>query len=121
MFQILVELQRTIYLAVGEQIRLLSVGGDWLAFMGFLPMGIVFGAAHALTPGHSKAVLATYLAGSDAKDLGIAGPAHVFATSGPPIEMTIRSPRAILRSEANKGASVPHDACGARPKREQNP
>ncbi|TIL73324.1 MAG: ABC transporter permease [Mesorhizobium sp.] len=67
MFQILVELQRTIYLAVGEQIKLLSAGGDWLAFMGFLPMGVVFGAAHALTPGHSKAVLATYLAGSDAK------------------------------------------------------
>ncbi|RWN24184.1 sulfite exporter TauE/SafE family protein [Mesorhizobium sp.] len=67
MFQILIEFQRTIYLAVGEQIKLLSVGGDWLAFMAFLPMGIVFGAAHALTPGHSKAVLATYLAGSDAK------------------------------------------------------
>ena len=66
MFQILVEFQRTVYLAVGEQIKLLSVGGDWLAFMGFLPMGVVFGAAHALTPGHSKAVLATYLAGSDA-------------------------------------------------------
>ncbi|TIM12369.1 MAG: ABC transporter permease [Mesorhizobium sp.] len=67
MFQTLVEFQRTIYLAVGEQIKLLSAGGDWLAFMGFLPMGVVFGAAHVLTPGHSKAVLATYLAGSDAK------------------------------------------------------
>ncbi|RWQ40808.1 MAG: ABC transporter permease [Mesorhizobium sp.] len=67
MFQILIEFQRTIYLAVGAQIKLLSVGGDWLAFMAFLPMGIVFGAAHALTPGHSKAVLATYLAGSDVK------------------------------------------------------
>ncbi|RWO21544.1 MAG: ABC transporter permease, partial [Mesorhizobium sp.] len=43
MFQILVEWQRTIYLAVGEQIKLLSAGGDWLAFMGFLPMGVVFG------------------------------------------------------------------------------
>lgn len=27
-------------------------------------MGILFGAAHALTPGHSKAMLATYLTGS---------------------------------------------------------
>ncbi|MER8522166.1 sulfite exporter TauE/SafE family protein [Mesorhizobium sp. M0644] len=67
MFQILVEFQRTIYLALAEQIKLLSAGGDWLAFMAFLPMGVLFGAAHALTPGHSKAVLATYLAGSDAK------------------------------------------------------
>jgi len=65
MFQILVEFQRTIYLALADQIKLLSAGGDWLAFLAFLPMGVIFGAAHALTPGHSKAVLATYLAGSD--------------------------------------------------------
>lgn len=67
MFQTLVEFQRTIYLALAEQIKLLSAGGGWLAFTAFLPMGILFGAAHTLTPGHSKAVLATYLAGSDAK------------------------------------------------------
>ncbi|RUW89869.1 sulfite exporter TauE/SafE family protein [Mesorhizobium sp. M7A.F.Ca.US.010.02.1.1] len=67
LFQTLVEFQRTIYLALAEQIKLLSAGGGWLAFMTFLPMGILFGAAHALTPGHSKAVLATYLAGSEAK------------------------------------------------------
>ncbi|MER8593639.1 ABC transporter permease [Mesorhizobium sp. M1182] len=67
MFQTLVEFQRTIYLTLGEQIKLLAAGGNWLAFMAFLPMGVLFGAAHALTPGHSKAVLATYLAGSDAK------------------------------------------------------
>lgn len=67
MLQILVEFQRTIYLALAEQIKLLSAGGDWLGFTAFLPMGVLFGAAHALTPGHSKAVLATYLAGSDAR------------------------------------------------------
>lgn len=67
MFQHLVEFQRTIYLALADQIKLLSTGGDWLGFMAFLPMGVLFGAAHALTPGHSKAVLATYLAGSDAR------------------------------------------------------
>ncbi|MER9417291.1 sulfite exporter TauE/SafE family protein [Mesorhizobium sp. M0306] len=67
MFQTLVEFQRTIYLTLGEQIKLLAAGGNLLAFVAFLPMGVVFGAAHALTPGHSKAVLATYLAGSDAK------------------------------------------------------
>lgn len=67
LFQTLVEFQRTIYLTLAEQIKLLSAGGGWLAFMAFLPMGVLFGAAHALTPGHSKAVLATYLAGSEAK------------------------------------------------------
>jgi ABC-type nickel/cobalt efflux system permease component RcnA len=67
MFQSLVEIQRDIYLALAEQIKLLSAQDDWLGFFAFLPMGIFFGAVHALTPGHSKAVLATYLAGSDAK------------------------------------------------------
>ena len=67
MFQTLVEIQRTIYTALAEQIKLLSAEGDWLTFLAFLPMGIFFGAVHALTPGHSKAVLATYLAGSEAK------------------------------------------------------
>lgn len=67
MFQYLVAIQRDIYLALGEQIKLLSTEGNWLAFFAFLPMGIFFGAVHALTPGHSKAVMATYLAGSDAR------------------------------------------------------
>jgi nickel/cobalt exporter len=67
MLQQLTAIQRDIYLALAEQIKLLSAEGNWLAFLGFLPMGIFFGAVHALTPGHSKAVLATYLAGSEAK------------------------------------------------------
>ena len=67
MFQYLVAIQRDIYLALAEQIKLLSTEGNWLAFFAFLPMGIFFGAVHALTPGHSKAVMATYLAGSDAR------------------------------------------------------
>lgn len=40
--------------------------GDWSQLAVYLPMGILFGAVHALTPGHGKAVLATYLAGSTA-------------------------------------------------------
>ncbi|NGO55070.1 sulfite exporter TauE/SafE family protein [Allomesorhizobium camelthorni] len=67
MLQTLVELQRDIYLALAGQIKLLSAQGNWLGFLAFLPMGVFFGAVHALTPGHSKAVLATYLAGSEAK------------------------------------------------------
>jgi nickel/cobalt exporter len=67
MLQPLVEIQRDIYLALAEQIKLLSAQGNWLGFLAFLPMGIFFGAAHALTPGHGKAVLATYLAGSEAR------------------------------------------------------
>ncbi|AWC20911.1 Nickel/cobalt efflux system RcnA [Aminobacter sp. MSH1] len=64
MFQSLVQFQREIYLALAEQIKLVSANGDWAGFLAFLPMGVMFGAAHALTPGHSKAILATYLTGS---------------------------------------------------------
>lgn len=64
LFQGIVSLQREIYLAFAQQIRAFADGGGWSAFLLYLPMGILFGAAHALTPGHSKTVLATYLAGS---------------------------------------------------------
>lgn len=60
----LVEIQRDIYLTFADTIRDFAAGGGWFELAAFLPMAIVFGAVHALTPGHSKAVLATYLAGS---------------------------------------------------------
>jgi len=64
MFQDLISFQREIYLAFSHQISAFANGGGWSAFLVYLPMGILFGAAHALMPGHSKIVLATYLAGS---------------------------------------------------------
>jgi nickel/cobalt transporter (NicO) family protein len=64
MFQKIAELQRDIYLAFAERIGDFAASGDWTQLAIFLPVGIVFGALHALTPGHSKLVLATYLAGS---------------------------------------------------------
>lgn len=63
MFQSVIELQRDIYLAFADYIKL-AADGDWRAFAAYLPMGVVFGAVHAMTPGHSKAVLATYVTGS---------------------------------------------------------
>ena len=62
--QDIVGFQREIYLAFAQQIQSVSHGGGWSAFLVYLPMGVLFGAAHALTPGHSKMILATYLAGS---------------------------------------------------------
>lgn len=64
MLQDIVSLQREIYQAFADQIRAFAAGGGWAAFFAYLPMGILFGAVHTLTPGHSKAVLATYLAGN---------------------------------------------------------
>ena len=49
---------------------------DWAALFLILPLGIVFGAVHALTPGHGKTVLASYLVGSRLailRGLGVAG------------------------------------------------
>lgn len=60
----IVGFQQTIYQAFALQIRGFESGGGWSALLLYLPMGILFGAAHALTPGHSKTVLASYLAGS---------------------------------------------------------
>lgn len=67
LFQEAVSVQRDIYLAFAGRIRTFAETGDWWQLAVFLPMGIVFGAVHAMTPGHSKLVLATYLAGSPAK------------------------------------------------------
>lgn len=64
LFQELVAIQREIYLAFADRIRTFAETGDWQLLAAYLPMGILFGAVHALTPGHSKAVLATYLTGS---------------------------------------------------------
>nr|WP_313533785.1 sulfite exporter TauE/SafE family protein [Brucella anthropi] len=60
----IISFQRETYLAFAEHIKAFAAGGGWSAFLVYLPMGILFGAAHALMPGHSKTILATYLAGS---------------------------------------------------------
>jgi nickel/cobalt exporter len=64
MLQDLINFQREIYQAFADQIRAFADGGGWTVFLAYLPMGILFGATHTLTPGHSKAVLATYLVGN---------------------------------------------------------
>lgn len=66
MLQWVIEVQREIYLTFADRIGAFASGGSWTALAAFLPMGIVFGAVHATTPGHSKSVLATYLVGSSA-------------------------------------------------------
>jgi nickel/cobalt exporter len=66
LLQDLVAIQREIYLAFADRISEFAASGDWTLLAAYLPMGILFGAVHALTPGHSKAVLATYLTGSTA-------------------------------------------------------
>lgn len=57
-------LQQTIRdVLVGEFGRY-SANKDFLILLWIVPLGVVFGAVHALTPGHSKLVLASYVLGS---------------------------------------------------------
>jgi len=57
--------QREISAELALLLRTFTDAQDWAMPAGYLPLGIVFSVAHALTPGHSKIVLALFVAGSD--------------------------------------------------------
>ena len=67
MMEFLIDLQRNIYAALTSDITTYSNSRALAALLAMLPLGTVFGAAHALTPGHSKSVLAAYILGSGLK------------------------------------------------------
>ncbi len=67
MWAVLFDVQRAIYSTLTSDITAYSNSRDITALLAVLPLGIVFGAAHALTPGHSKSVLAAYILGSGLK------------------------------------------------------
>jgi hypothetical protein len=52
-----------LFVAIGRPFRLCATR-DWLALATVLPVGIFFGAVHALTSGHGNAILALYLVSS---------------------------------------------------------
>jgi nickel/cobalt transporter (NicO) family protein len=56
--------QRWIHGVLGSELSAFAASGNWRPLLAVLPLGIVFGALHALTPGHGKTVLAAYLLGS---------------------------------------------------------
>lgn len=60
----IMEYQKETYLVFGEHISTFANGGGSAAFLAFLPMGLLLGAVHALMPGHSKLLMATYVVGS---------------------------------------------------------
>ena len=62
--EFLVAIQRSINSVITADLSAFAATRDWMTLLAVLPLGILFGAAHALTPGHGKTVLATYLAGS---------------------------------------------------------
>jgi len=56
--------QRWIYDSLSAELTSFAANRNWAALALVLPLGILFGAVHALTPGHGKLVLSSYLAGS---------------------------------------------------------
>lgn len=60
----LVELQRSIFTSISGILSAFAVSRDFSELVWILPLGVVFGAIHAMTPGHGKAILASYLASS---------------------------------------------------------
>jgi ABC-type nickel/cobalt efflux system permease component RcnA len=78
---------------------------DRLALLAVLPTGIVFGAAHALTPGHSKSVLAAYAAGSDLSRIRIVATALVLTLThvGMAVLLAVVANTLVTRTIAGAG------------------
>src|SRR5215212_8256643 len=64
MLELLVRVQGWIQGSLSAALIGFATSRDWSLLVAMLPMGIAFGAVHALTPGHGKTVLASYLVGS---------------------------------------------------------
>lgn len=64
MMDMLVAWQRWIYDGARGSILEFGQSGDPWLLIGMAATGVLFGAIHALTPGHGKTILASYLAGS---------------------------------------------------------
>lgn len=75
MLDLLVEWQSAIRAVLTGAIGAFADLRDPFSLVMLLPLGVVFGVAHALTPGHGKTVLATYAVGSDARPAGMVLPA----------------------------------------------
>jgi nickel/cobalt transporter (NicO) family protein len=66
---------------VAATLRSFAETGDWSLLAAFAPWAVVFGATHALTPGHSKTVLALWLAGTGARKTEALRTAFTLATT----------------------------------------
>jgi ABC-type nickel/cobalt efflux system permease component RcnA len=62
--EFLFDIQRWIQDSLSREMSAYATSGDPALLAALIPLGIAFGAVHALTPGHSKTVLASYIAGS---------------------------------------------------------
>lgn len=96
--EFLIATQRWIQSAVSGDLSAYAATGDLHVLLAMVPAGILFGAVHALTPGHSKSVLASYLVGS-----------RLYYAKGIAVAVTLAFVRAAARSKpirANRPASL---------------
>jgi ABC-type nickel/cobalt efflux system permease component RcnA len=101
----IVNLQRSIRAALGGELGAFAASGDWLALAAVLPLGLVFGALHALTPGHGKTVLALYLVGARAsalRGLAVAGALAVTHVASA-VVVTLVATSLVSRSLSDAG------------------
>lgn len=77
----LVSLQREVSAEMAGALLRFVAERDWGELLAFAPLGVLFGAAHALTPGHSKALLATFVVGSGAGVARATGTALILAAT----------------------------------------
>src|SRR5258708_36789958 len=86
-------IQRAIYLTISADLSAFAAARNWWTLATVLPFGIVFGAVHALMPGHGKAVLASYLMGSRVAALRASAIAGVQALphAGPAAVLALRA------------------------------
>jgi len=77
--QTLIEIQTVINQRIAEDLRAFAADRSLGGLLILLPLGAAFGAVHALTPGHSKTVLASYVAGSATPPLRAVGVATVLS------------------------------------------
>ena len=64
MLEFLIRVQGDIQGSVTAALSGFAASRDWTLLVAMLPMGVAFGAIHALTPGHGKTILTSYLVGS---------------------------------------------------------
>lgn len=69
MLRFMFDLQRDFHSSLVDAIEAYSNSRDLITLLGVLPLAILFGAIHAMTPGHSKSILAAYIVGSGQKPL----------------------------------------------------
>ncbi|MCH9752179.1 MAG: sulfite exporter TauE/SafE family protein [Alphaproteobacteria bacterium] len=81
LLSLLVGVQGMIREAVTADLKAFAETRDWANLAIVFPFGIAFGAVHALTPGHSKTLLASYVAGSEVKLLSSVRVAAILSTT----------------------------------------